>query len=197
MENKVNFDLEKCLEDVQDAKIVKEKLINSALFLLCYDLLKDSIVNQVKLFYIIDDSEINLSLQGMKDDYEREVLNLDKNKNIINASVKWLKKMGAINEDDVSILSKYRDVRDKKIGHHLSMTIFDSKYLIKLADIINMRNLIHKVDIWFIKNEQLPIYNSINDKQIDVENCQPISGTILILDLIIKAGLIPEITNEN
>lgn len=195
MENKVNFDLEKCLEDIQDAKIVKEKLINSALFLLCYDLLKDSIVNQVKLFYIIDDSELNLSLQRMKDDYKREVLNLDKN--IIEASVKWLKKMGAINDDDVTILLEYKDIRDKKIGHHLPMTIFDSKYLIKLEDIINMRNLIHKVDIWFIKNEQLPIYNSINDKQIDIENCQPISGTILILDLIIKAGLIPEITIEN
>ncbi len=195
MENKVNFDLEKCLEDIQDAKIVKEKLINSALFLLCYDLLKDSIVNQVKLFYIIDDSELNLSLQRMKDDYKREVLNLDKN--IIEASVKWLKKMGAINDDDVSILLKYWYVRDKKIGHNLPMTIFDSNYLIKLEDIINMRNLIHKVDIWFIKNEQLPIYNSINNKQIDIENCQPISGTIIILDLIIKAGLIPEITNED
>ena len=110
--------------------------------------------------------------------------------------MKWLKNMVVINDYDVSILFKYKDVRDKKIGHDLPMTIFDSNYLIKLEDIINMRNLIHKIDTWFIKNVELPICNATNDKQIEIENCQPVSGAIIILDLIIKAGLIPEMTNE-
>jgi len=72
--------LKRSLDEIQDISKIKKKLINSFLYLTCYEKLKESIINQVKGIYITSNSPKNLSLKTEKQDYYREVLSLDRDK---------------------------------------------------------------------------------------------------------------------
>lgn len=184
----IDFDLLKSLKDVENSEKVKRRLIITSLYVTCYEALKDSIVDQVRKFYIPYNNPAKVSNSDEdKKEYEKDVLRLDKY--LFHASILWLKKMGAVNAEDEERINKFRDLRNK-IVHNLSDVIFYWQKIISEKEIIELRNLINKIDVWFIKNLELSIHNAVTGDDIDIENSHPISGTVMILDMIIKAGLV-------
>lgn len=188
MENKIiDLNLINSLNDIKCADAIRKRLVNSALFMVCYDMLSESVVDQVKRFYIIPFSDKKLYFEYEKN-YQYELGKLDTN--IIVVSIKWLRNMEAINDDDSELMIKYKSIRDE-IAHNLSKIIFYSNYhcTIKAKDIIDMRNIINKIDSWFIREVELPI-SCIDINKFDTDNNKIIPGIVFILDLIIKAGLL-------
>lgn len=83
-------------ENFLNPEILKERLINISMYITIYEMLKDSIINRIKDFYVA--SLIGyVDLQGEKE-YQLKVLS--KHKNHLYASISWLIEYEVIDEQD-------------------------------------------------------------------------------------------------
>jgi hypothetical protein len=116
--------------------------------------------------------------------YETEVLSLDKCKLI--ASTKWLIKSDALTENDLKKIRQIREHRNE-IAHELQDIVFYHDRDIKIELIKPIRDLVFKIDSWWIKNVEIPIHNQVSSNQIpENEEIIALSGPVIILDIIIE-----------
>src|SRR2546429_9482179 len=102
MDNKV-YNYNKLLS----AELTKSILMAAALYLLTYELLKSSIIEEVKKFYFVGAGYANSTMQQK---YVNEVLSMDKS--VFVASCKWLLHMEAIAQEDIQTLLSLRELRN-------------------------------------------------------------------------------------
>jgi len=136
--------------DFLDPNKLKENLISISFFVASYESFKDYITEKVKFFFCSGFDEDGYIFSK---NYEIEVLNKDKNK--LNASLLWLKEIGAINKSDYEKFHEVRKYRNK-ITHEMMNVLFEglnenfSDYLSKLLD------LRIKIEKWWILNIEIP-----------------------------------------
>src|SRR2546427_8786547 len=99
MENK-SYNYNKLLSP----ELTRSILMSAAIYLTAYELLKSSIIEEIKKFFFVGETYMNIA---MKKQYDTEILSL--NKSVFAASCKWLHNMGAITNEDIQTILSLRE----------------------------------------------------------------------------------------
>ena len=169
-------------ENFLNPEVFKDRLINISMYITIYEMLKDSIINRLKDFYV-------MTLIGAKDlegeeEYRTKVLS--RHKNHLYASISWLIENGVINKEDkenIEALKSYRNY----LAHEMSNIVFNGEIKDLMQNFLCTYQLIHKIENWWIINFEMainPDFADTNLEDIDVNNIE--SGKKLMIDMALS-----------
>ena len=93
--------------------------------------------------------------QEYKDEVENKRVDEKGNKDRLKASMLWLKKQGAINEEDYSFFLKAKEQRNL-FAHELTNIIFSGATKKEFKIFIDLFVLYRKIDRWWINEIEIP-----------------------------------------
>lgn len=166
---------------------IKKNLTLASLYLTAYELLKSSVINRIKYFYGFElDGQFNLVTRKNKflNKYKKEVETLAKYP--LKASCLWLEENGVINKKEVKEIDNIRKHRNK-IAHELPVLLIEKKLNINLSYFYKMRELLNKIEIWWILNYEIiinPDMSEVKTDNLKPEDVRP--GTVILLDYLIQ-----------
>lgn len=131
-------------------ELTKSILMAAAIYLLAYELLKSSIIGEIRKFYSVGAGYENLTMQRQ---YAGEVLSLDKS--VFVASCKWLQNMEAIAHEDIQTILSLRELRNT-IAHQLPDFLIDDNANITVNELTKIYDILAKIDSWWIREVELP-----------------------------------------
>jgi len=164
-----------------DTKNIYYNFMLSSLFITAYDLLKNSIISQIESFYTngFDQSGYIISKE-----YQTKVLALDPKKNKLQASLLWLMSYNVITEEDKNKFEKIKCQRNL-LAHETINFLIDSEKEIDTNLFVDIKNLLKKIDQWFVLEVELTTDPDMTKEEydsIDRENVQ--SMRMLYLDYL-------------
>lgn len=151
-------------------KVIKETLIDAALFLAFYEILKNVIIDRIANFYKIKNKD---GRYIKSKEYNRKVISpKGKNENIFTASCLWLVDNNVISSEDNIRIVEIKDERDR-IAHNIPKFLFNMNYNIN-KDLFNKtKDLTLKIEKWWIVKVDIPSNPDFDDKEIDIEGIVP------------------------
>jgi hypothetical protein len=191
-------------------EILRTNLLLSSLYLTSYEVLKIAIIEGVKDFFIYqspisDDAEKELlksvdptlverfreSYQKEVDEYEKAVgISIDdRDKLGLIPSGKWLQKQGALTEEEADEIRIIRGHRNE-IAHELPALLIGEGFDIQLEHFQRIRTLIHKIDVFWARNDVMFDANTFDEVDIqDVSDDEIVSSRDAMLTLITNTVL--------
>lgn len=148
---------------------LKSNMIILSLFVTSYEILKDSIIGRIREFYTNGFNEKGWIINK---EYYTEVINLDKKKRELHASIEWLRKREAIDEYDIVQFYEIKDCRNKLV-HEIVNYITKESTVNPVPLFPKMINLLNKIEKWWIVNVEIDINPDLYDKEIDEEGIVP------------------------
>ena len=152
-----------------DSDGIKSNLVRTSLYLFSYELLKNSIVDKIKDFYMVgfDANEYIYS-----EDYNKKVVNrkIKGKQNIYLSSLLWLEESGAISKYDVEELSNLREYRNT-VAHNVDRILTDSDFNLDITKEQRIFEFIRQIELWWIREVEIPTNpdydgSEINDDEI-------------------------------
>lgn len=162
-------------------KTLKTNIITASIFSMAFEMLKDSIVEKLRGFYIngFDESGFIIS-----DDYKHKVLSL--NKSTLYASLKWLQNIGAINETDVERFEHIKKCRNTLAHEMLKFTSEELDF--EVSEVFSeMVNLLRKIELWWFENLEMATDPDSYPEDFDLEQVVP--GPVWSLQMLIDIAL--------
>ena len=156
----------------------KINLMTAAIYLAAYELLKSSIIDDVKGFWVSVEAT---GESKMLEAYRNEVLMLDQS--VFVASCKWLQSMEALSDKDIKDLLDIRNHRHQ-IAHELPELLVDDEVNINIKYLFNIQKLLNKIDTWRIKEEEL--YTNPEFIGLDIDKIDVKSGKMMVLNHLIS-----------
>ncbi len=153
----------------------------SSLFITTHNLLKSSIVGRIRSFYNcrFDSTGWHTGI-----DYEQKVLSLDDKKDVLRSSINWLFDMQIIDELDKETIEKARRHRND-LAHEMLKYLSDVKHEIDIELLQSMRDLIDKIERWFIFEVEIPTEPDMTAEEFNSINWDEVrSMTMLTLDYV-------------
>lgn len=177
----------KDIKKISTPETLKRNLIIASLILTAYELMKYSLIERVKGFFEIDKSHISESQNEHKNEIEQIRAKLPRKlqKYSLLVYALWFKEHNALTEDDfinVKKIWKYRN----EIAHELIKFLVDSDFEVDMKYLFQIRDVVGKADIWWIREVEIPINPDFND--VKVKDSDIRSG-MLILDHLISIAL--------
>ena len=113
------------------------------MYITIYEMLKDSIINRLKDFYI-------MTLIGARDlegeeEYRSKVLS--RRKNHLYASISWLIEHEVINEVDKENIEALKNYRNY-LAHEMSDIVFNGEIKDLMKNFLCAYQLVHKIENW-------------------------------------------------
>lgn len=183
--------LHKDLKKITTSEIQKRNLILGSIFIAAYERLRYVLVERPKEFFTFTvDSFKNIT--EVSDEFEDELkeicskLSKSDRKNPYTVMAYWFKKQGVIEEGDIETLDKIRIYRNE-LAHELSKFLIDSDYDVDVDYLFHMREIVEKIDIWWIKEVEAPIHPDINS--IAIHKADITSGNVSLLDHLLSIAL--------
>ena len=141
--------------NILDEDNLKPNINFAAMFVLNFECLKDYIIDQIRDFYSDEiDFEYGKILYHESKEYKDKVRILDKN--IENASLKWLIEAGAITQEDFDYYQKIRRRRND-ITHEFLKNLIEG-FSEEDIDLFNkIISIYTKIDKWWINEIEIPI----------------------------------------
>ena len=177
-------------EDFLNPEIIRPRLIMASVYNFAYSMLKDTIINRIRDFFIIYDGNEDLR------NYKNEVLSL--NKSPLYASLEWFKNMKAIEQKDIEIFNKIKDCRNE-LDHEIHNILIDKGSPTDFTD--NFKNLFYlfrKIETWWIISMELPINPDYIGKDIEsVDKNNIMTGPMLCLKTLIDVAVTENKTYYN
>lgn len=158
-----------------DPKKMRDALSKVSFYLLCYELLKSSIIDRIKSFYSFRYENGN-PIPDAK--YHADVEK--RNKSILYASISWLDEMGVISPEDKRDFEEIKALRN--IIAHESKEIINGRLIVTESDFEKIQKLLKKIEIWWIQYIDIPTNPDYDGKEIQDSEILP--GPSLILQLI-------------
>ena len=151
-------------------------LLMTSLYLLAFELLKNTVVERIKGFFTFDyvngDAEVDSQYQEVK----------DLHRSAFQASLIWLQQNDAITIDDLHLVDAIRRHRNE-IAHELPQLLSDVKRNIDTQSFENIRYLLNKIELWLIKEVDIPTNIDFDGVGVKDEDIRP--GSIIMLDAIV------------
>ena len=178
-------------DDVKDSWLkflnpesLKQNLIRTSLYLTCWEMLKQSVVDQPRDFFSMgwtDDGK-----QGVSPTYQAEILTLAKDPLI--ASALWFRKSDAISDDDISMLRKLRDHRNE-IAHELPNFLGTIDAEVNMEFFNNIYYLVQKIDKWWIQEFEITTNPEFDNRQFTQEELDAVqSARMIFMRLLIQVA---------
>lgn len=162
---------------VFDKDFVAGTLTRAGLYLLAYELLKDSIIRRTREFFWI----------GFKDG--KDIVNpkytqiLSKHKNPLIASCMWLEESGALSPNDIKTVIAIRDFRND-IAHELPSLLLDGTRDIHTEHVVQIHQLLAKIDRWWIINVELATDEEYAGQDVDENEVK--SGNMILIEHLLS-----------
>jgi hypothetical protein len=173
MNNKTEMDNKKF-----GPKEIKQNLIDAALFLAYYEILKSVILGRINSFYNI---EIEEGKRIISDNYKKEIIDRIINGKKIGefkASCIWLIENGALSPHDHVRIEYITELRNR-IAHDIPKYLFDSDYSIDSELFTEIKSLTLKTEKWWIINVDIPCNSDFDNQIINEESIVPGYDTLL------------------
>jgi len=165
-------------EDVLNPEIMRERLISISMFITAFELLRETIVENLRSFYA-DGYDSDGPIVG--EEYELHVLS--KNRSIVHASLSWLLENGAIDINDVRSFDEIKKIRNRVVHEMLhAFTKGEDFNVIEAFD--PLIALMRKIGIWWVVNVEIPTNPDYDGEEIDEDGIVP--GCILSLNLMME-----------
>lgn len=181
----------KDLKKITTSKIQKRNLILASLLLSAFETLKYVLVNRPNGFFrMMVDSRTKQ--YEVSDEFKKDLLEICKelpkseHGNQFLVMSHWFKKHDGLDDPDIEILDEIRLYRNE-VAHELLKFLIDSDYDVDIDFLFKIRKIVEKVDIWWIKEVELPInpdFDGIEVKDSDIQ-----SGNLFILDHLLSIAL--------
>lgn len=163
--------------------IVKARLIDAALYLMAFHLLKSSIVEGVRGFFVdgFDGKEMILS-----DEYENGVLSKSKYK--FEASLIFLLETDAITQTDIDEIHELRDYRNK-LAHDIPSSIYQKESLVDPKKIERAGYFLNKIDNFWGRVEA-DINPEFAGQEVDYEGIKSLRSIVFdhIAEIVRETG---------
>ena len=162
------------------SELTKSILMTSTIYLLTYELLKSSIIEEIKKFYVVGTGYENPAMQQK---YASEVLSLDKS--VFVASCKWLHNMEAITHEDIQTILTLRELRNE-IAHQLPEFLVDNDSNITVNELLKIYEILAKIDRWWIHEVELPANpDFVHFDHEEIETLEVYSGPMIVVSHLI------------
>lgn len=163
-----------------DPEIVRPSLFLATMFITTFEILKDSIVDDVRDFYTDGFDEHGPTVGA---EYQSAVLS--KNKSPLYASLQWLRENNAIDDDDLLIFEKLKITRNQ-LAHQLFAVVTGQVESAHQAQFSALVALLRKIGIWWIVNVEISTNPDFDGQEIDEAGIVP--GSILSLQMLIEVA---------
>lgn len=161
-------------------EILKDNLIVASLFIVAYETLRASIIDQLRGFYSCG---FNANGDIVSERYQEKVLALDKSR--LRASLLWLKASQVINDHDIEAVQRVRRHRNE-LAHNLPRFIATDEAEVDVELFGLIAGLVTKIDRWWIREVELPRNPDFDGR--DVPDDEIVSGRMLFLHLLMNAA---------
>ncbi len=160
--------------------IFKNNLVASSLFIATYEVLRKSVVERIEDFYTNSFTKIG---SGVSQDYQNKVLSL--NKSPFMASQLWLKEMGAIDNDDMTLIHQIHDHRNE-LAHDILDFLTQADVEVNIKLMAEIYRIVSKIERWWIREVELPINPDYDG--VEVADDEITSGTMLCIQIMIQTA---------
>ncbi|WP_300753368.1 hypothetical protein [Janthinobacterium sp.] len=163
-----------------DPNVVRPSLFLAAMFITTFEILKDSIVDNIREFYADGFDE-----HGAKIGPEYKSKVLSKNKSTLYASLQWLHESGAIDNEDLATFETLKETRNV-LAHQLFAVVTGQVESSHETQFDSLVALLRKIGVWWVVNVELPTNPDFDGKEIDEEGIVP--GAVLSLQMLIQVA---------
>lgn len=181
-------EVQRAWEEFLNPDILRGRLISASIYIAGFESLKDTVEERPRDFYCNGFDEKGDRI----DPYKTNVLH--RNRSPVHASLDWLKEMGAIEESDVEAFVRMKNCRNA-LAHDL-LSAVGSKGM--PADFVEcfqgMVALLTKIEVWWVKNVEIPINPDFDEEEIDMDKIMP--GRVMALRLLFDIALGDEKTSR-
>ncbi len=163
-----------------DPEVVRPSLFLATMFITTFEILKDSIVDDVHGFYTIGFDEHGPTVGA---EYQSKVLS--KNKSPLYASLQWLRENDAIDDEDLITFEKLKNTRNQ-LAHQLFGVVtgqVESAHETQFTDLVA---LLRKIGVWWVVNVEIPTNPDFDGQEIDEAGIVP--GAVLSLQMLIEVA---------
>ena len=167
-------------EEFLNPEVTRPRLIAASIYIAGFEVLKEAIVDHIRDFFGMGFDESGDTVDPR---YHSDVL--ARNKSPVYASLGWLKEMNVINDADICVFDCVKACRNT-LAHKLFSTLaseglppdFEQRFT-------EMVELLHKVEVWWIVNYEIPINPDYDGRHIDKEEIVPsrLAGIQLLRDI--------------
>lgn len=181
MDARFNDNYRRSWEKLINPDVLRSNLVLASLYITAYETLKNSIVDRIRDFFTFNYDENG---QGIPDVRYNEVTRL--NRNLFIASCLWLQQNGVIDPGDMEDIMAVREHRNE-IAHRLLEILADIDREVSLSYLEKIRHLLQKIEIWWIKEFEIPINPDFDGVEVNEEGIH--SGRMILIDLILSTAL--------
>jgi len=168
--------------DFLNPDVMRPCLVSAAIYIAAFESLKDSIIGQIRSFFWT-------GFDGKQDiiapRYQTDVLS--RNRSPLHASLEWLQERGIIDEADVAAFERVKACRNT-LAHELLQQLCSGKLPSDFEKCFQeMVALLHKIELWWITEVEIPTNPDFDDQEIDVDGIIP--GRVMVLQLLCDIAL--------
>ena len=163
-----------------DPDVVRPSLFLATMFITAFEILKNSIVDDVRGFYTNGFDGNGLTVG---DAYKSQVL--AKNKSPIHASLQWLRENDAISDEDLITFEKLKITRNQ-LAHQLFAVVIGQAESAHEAQFADLVALLRKIGVWWVINVEIQTNPDFDGQEIDEAGIVP--GAIFSLQILIEVA---------
>lgn len=163
-----------------DPEVVKPSLFMATMFITTFEILKNSIVDRIRDFYLIGWSEEGNTVST---EYVDKVLS--RNKSSIYASFSWLLEQHAIDESDLATFEQLKKTRNL-LAHRLFEVVTGQAESPHQKQFAVLVDLLRKIEVWWVVNVEIPTNPDYAGEEIDEAGIVP--GAILSLQMLLQVA---------
>ncbi len=169
-------------EDFPNPDVMRPVLISASIYIAGFEALKDAIIGRIRNFfcYGFDESGDKISPK-----YQSDVLS--RNGSPVYASLDWLKEMHAIDDADINAFERIKICRNLLAHRLFSMLGSEPMPPDFVKCFHEMVALLHKIEVWWIREVEIPINPDFDGKEIDEDGIR--SGSVISLQLLCDIAL--------
>jgi hypothetical protein len=167
-----------------DPSVLRSNLIVASIYITAFEVLKNTIVGRIRRFFTrgFDQNGPVLSPQ-----YQSDVLS--KNPSPVYASLEWLRRSGAIDDDDIAMFEHAKKCRND-VAHDITVMLADGLPADVAARFPEIVSLVDKIERWWIVNVDMALDPIVDAKGMD--EAQAVPGAVLSLRVLADVALGPE-----
>ena len=171
---------EESWERFLDPEVVKPSLFMATIFITTFEILKNSIVDRIRDFYLIGWSKEGNTVSP---EYADEVLS--RNKSCVYASLNWLLENQVIDESDLATFELLKKTRNL-LAHRLFEVVTGQAESPHQQQFTILVELLRKIEVWWVVNVEIPTNPDYADEEIDEAGIVP--GAILSLQMLLQVA---------
>jgi hypothetical protein len=178
----MNQDRKSSWNDFLNPDVVRPRLIHAALYIASFELLKDAVVDRIRNFLCVGFDHNDRTATS---EYKDKVLH--RHRDVVEASLDWLRDMEAITSSDIEMYRGLRDLRNRLAHELFGLVASEGLPSDFSAKFVNLVSLMNKIEVWWVKEVEIPTNPDFDGQHVDAATISP--GTIIALKILCAVAL--------